>query len=59
MADYATIDEFKKIGWKFFTKKIKHFGTEKWGDFPCSKFSCSGCEDWLDAENQNSNVDKL
>ena len=50
MAEYISVDEFDQ-GWNFFTKKI--WG--RWGKFPCSKFSCSGCDDWLDSENQNRN----
>ena len=53
-----SIDEFD-TGWQFFIKKIERFGEKKWGKFPCSKFTCSGCDDWLDADNQNRNVDKL
>ena len=70
MADYISIDEFSR-GWKFFTKKMKlsldetfildfHHSTEdKYGRFPCSQYLCSGCDDWLDAENQNRNANKL
>ena len=54
MADYVSIDEFKQ-GWTFFAKKI--WG--RWGKYPCSKFSCSGCEDWLDCDNQNRNSNKF
>ena len=54
MANYVSINEFNQ-GWKFFAKRIDDFG-EKWGKFPCSEFSCSGCDDWLDADNQNRNV---
>ena len=53
--DYVSIDQFNQ-GWNFFTKKIAGPG---FGKFPCSSFSCSGCDDWLDADNQNRNVDKL
>ena len=55
MADYVSIDEFNQ-GWNFFTKKIKFFGKETFGKFPCSQFSCSDCDDWLDADNQNRKV---
>ena len=35
-------------------------GSRLWkGDFSCAKFRCSGCDDWLDADNQNRIVDKL
>ena len=58
--DYVSIAEFNQ-GWNFFAKKVdcRGFrGGEKWGNFSCSEFSCSGCDDWLDADNQNRNVDK-
>ena len=58
MADYVSIDEFNQ-GWKFFIRKIKEDDEEKYGDFPCSNFSCSGCDDWLDSVNQNRNADKF
>ena len=54
MSDYVSIDQFNQ-GWNFFAEEISGF----WGKFPCSKFSCSGCDDWLDADNQNRNVDKM
>ena len=54
MANYVSINEFNQ-GWKFFAKKM---GNWEYGKFPCSSFSCSGCDDWLDADNQNRNVDK-
>ena len=55
MADYVSIDEFNQ-GWTFFTKKIDVFSEKKYGEFPCSKFSCSGCHDWLHVDYQNRNV---
>ena len=64
MTDYDSIDEFNH-GWNFFTKKIAVHGfqtetyTDKLGKFPCSEFLCPGCDDWLDADNQNRNIDKL
>ena len=69
MPEYASIADFNQ-GWIFFTKKIKYgqylvdeqvtlFDEEYYGKFPCSDFSCLGCDDWLDADNQNRNVDKL
>ena len=54
MADYVLINQFNQ-GWKFFTKKVEHIE----GKFPCSEFACSGCDDWLDAEKENRNADKL
>ena len=60
--DYVSIDQFNR-GWNFFTKEIKdNEGNLVYiGKFPCSEFSCTvtGCDDWLDAENQNRNVDKF
>ena len=60
MSDHVSIDEFNQ-GWKFFAKKITNYSAEVVypGKFPCSDFSCSGCDDWLDADNQNRNVNKL
>ena len=58
MADYVSVDEFNQ-GWKFFAKKINGLGMEMHGVFPCSYFSCSGCDDWLNADNQNRNTDNL
>ena len=54
MADYVCIDQFRQ-GWTFFIEKIGIL----WGKFPCSEFSCSGCDDWLDCENQNRKVKKI
>ena len=54
MNHFVSIDEFNQ-GWKFFTKKT--YG--RYGKFPCSEFSCSGCDDWLDCENHNRNFYKL
>ena len=56
--EYVSIDQFNQ-GWNFFIKKINVSGFPKWGEFPCSSFLCPGCDDWLDANNQNRNVDKL
>ena len=57
--DYVSIDQFNQ-GWKFFAKKIEDDGeTFHAGKFPCSEFSCLGCDDWLDADNHNRNVDKV
>ena len=58
MADYVSVDQFSE-GWNFFIKKIYEDEEYRWGKFPCSSFSCSGCDDWLDADNQNRNVDEL
>ena len=58
MADYVSVDQFNH-GWSFFAKKIKTRLELRWGKFPCLKFSCSGCDDWLDADNQNRNIDSL
>ena len=61
MSDYVSIDQFNQ-GWNFFTKQIDCYAVHEgkmWGKFPCSDFSCSGCDDWLDADNQNRNVDKF
>lgn len=55
MSDYVSTDQFKQ-GWNFFTKNVSYNMT---GKFPCSDFSCPGCNDWLDADNQNRNVHKL
>ena len=57
--DYVSIDQFNQ-GWNFFAKAIKYDGGNVAfpGKFPCSSFSCSGCDDWLDADNQNRNVEK-
>ena len=54
--DYVSIDQFNQ-GWNFFTKDCDSEYMD--GKFPCSEFSCSGCDDWLDADNQNRNVYKL
>ena len=51
MSDYVTIDQFNQ-GWNFFVRKIGYW----WGRFPCSNFSCSGCDDWLDADRHNRKV---
>ena len=53
MADYVTIGEFAQ-GWTFFIDKIDG----DYGKFPCSDFACSGCDDWLDCDNQNRKVKK-
>ena len=59
MTNYVSIDEFNQ-GWEFFARKIKNGTDRLWkGDFSCAKFRCSGCDDWLDADNQNRIVDKL
>ena len=55
MADYVSIGEFGQ-GWTFFIHKIQ-VNEPKYGKFLCSDFSCSGCDDWLDCENQNRKVD--
>ena len=52
MASYVSISEFAQ-GWNFFTKKMDD---EDYGKFPCSDFDCSGCDDWLDCDNQNRKV---
>ena len=52
MADNISIDDFNQ-GWNFFIKKIG----DNWGSFSCSEFSCPGCDDWLNADNQNRNVE--
>ena len=54
---YMTISDFAQ-GWTFFTKEISN-NNEKYGKFPCSDFSCSGCDDWLDCGNQDRNVTKV
>ena len=56
MSDYVSIDQFNR-GWNFFTKKV--YDPFMSGKFPCSDFSCPGCDDWLDADNENRNVNKL
>lgn len=63
MADYVSIDEFNS-GWTFFTKYISGAASEGVGGipngkFPCSYYSCSGCDDWLDTDNTNRNVNYL
>ena len=60
MTNDVSIDEFNQ-GWDFFARKIKngHQGLVAFGKFPCADFLCSGCDDWLDADNQNRNIDKL
>ena len=58
MADYVSIAEFAQ-GWTFFAKKIRVGSEYKWGKFACSDFSCSGCDDWLDCDNQNRKVNNL
>ena len=57
MADYVTVEEFAD-GWNFFAVKMvyNNLNEKKWGKFPCSDFSCSGCDDWLDCDNQNRKV---
>ena len=54
MAEYVSIREFAQ-GWNYFTKKIKVI-VPQYGKFPCSDFSCSDCDDWLDCDSQNRNV---
>ena len=59
--NYVSIDQFNQ-GWKFFAKEISkayNGEVEFPGKFACSSFSCSGCDDWLDADNQNRNVNKF
>ena len=60
--DYVSIDQFNQ-DWKFFARKIVRSKreTKHDGKFPCSEFSCTvpDCDDWLDAENHNRNVDKV
>ena len=60
MTNYVSSDEFNQ-GWEFFARKIKNGGQGEvaFGKFSCADFSCSGCDDWLDADNQNRKVDKL
>ena len=57
MADYVSVDQFSE-GWNFFIKKITNSEGQVYGKFACSDFFCFGCDDWLDADNQNRNVDK-
>ena len=52
MASYVSVREFAQ-GWTFFAKRVLP-GPD--GKFRCSKFSCSGCDDWLDSDNQNRKV---
>ena len=58
--DYVSIDQFDQ-GWKFFAKEIKDiYGRPKYdGKFPCSKFWCFGCDDWLSVDKHNRKVDKV
>ena len=67
MADYVSIDEFNQ-GWTFYTKTLSPpledvnqpgFDWPDYGYFPCSEFSCYGCDDWLDAFNENRKVKNL
>ena len=52
MADYVSIAELSQ-GWTFFIKKMSD---RSYGRFPCSDFGCSGCDDWLDCDNENRKV---
>ena len=55
MADYVSISEFAQ-GWTFYTEKISVGPEQRYGHFQCSNFDCSGCDDWLDCNNQNRTV---
>ena len=57
MAEYVSISEFVN-GWTYFTKKILLTADDEelYGKFPCSDFSCTGCDDWLDCDNPNRTV---
>ena len=57
MARYVSINQFDN-GWTFFAKKIEtySYGYNCDGKFPCSDYACSGCDDWLDSDNQNRKV---
>ena len=46
--DSKVPDDFAN-GWKFHIKKMG----DVYGKFPCHKFSCSGCFDWLDYDHYN------
>ena len=50
MSDYISIADFNR-NWNFFMRKVGRFSSA----FKCSLFSCSGCDDWLDAESPNRN----
>ena len=52
MASYVSVSEFAQE-WTFFAKYVS---LNMEGKFPCSDFSCSGCDDWLDSDNQNRKV---
>ena len=60
--NYVSIDQFSQ-GWKFFAKETVNDDADMTfdGKFPCSEFSCTDpdCDDWLDADNHNRNVDKV
>ena len=58
LSNYVNLIDDLKHGWNFFTKKIDDGTEQKWGKFACVSFSCSGCDDWLDASHQNRNVDR-
>ena len=48
--DSTVINDFGS-GWAFYIRKMG----DVYGKFPCSKFSCPGCSDWLDCDRQNRN----
>ena len=68
--NYVSIYQFNQ-GWEFFANEIYNYvdivnprqretvDIVDHGTFPCSRFLCSGCDDWLDARNQNRNDKKL
>ena len=55
MSDNISIDDFNQ-NWAFFMREIE---APSWSPFTiecrfeCSSFSCSGCNDWLDADRPN------
>ena len=55
MAEYVSIGEFAN-GWTFFTKKLRCGDEKLYGKFLCSDFLCTGCDDWLNCDNQNRKV---
>ena len=56
MSDNILIDDFKR-NWTFFMKKVSNGypGEFLQSRFDCSSFSCRGCNDWLDGDNENRN----
>ena len=58
MADYVSIEDFNQ-GWNFFVRQITDGSEKKHGLFCCFEFECTGCDDWLNVNYENRNVNNL